>query len=106
MGTVEIQLDPLEQEAIRLREEWEECARDPFKSSPQSKYSRYDLPVDHEEGDRATIIKLCSIKRPHMRALHCAWVSFFLAFMIWFAPAPLLKEIQDTLKKTKEQLWT
>mmetsp|Transcript_27811 Transcript_27811/g.67305 ORF Transcript_27811/g.67305 Transcript_27811/m.67305 type:complete len:612 (+) Transcript_27811:460-2295(+) len=106
ISTVEIQLDPLEQEAIRLREEWEECARDPFKSSPQSKYERYDVPVDHEEGDRATIIKLCSVKRPHMRALHCAWVSFFTAFMIWFAPAPLLKEIQDTLNLTKEEVWT
>ena len=106
IGTVEIHLDPLEQEAIRIREEWEECARDPFKSSPQSKYERYDVPVDHEEGDRATIIKLCSVKRPHMRALHCAWISFFTAFMIWFAPAPLLKEIQDTLNLTKQEVWT
>jgi NNP family nitrate/nitrite transporter-like MFS transporter len=103
---VEFQLDPLEQEAKRLREEWEECARDPFKASPQSKFDRYDVPVDHAEGDRATLINLCSLKRPHMRGLHCAWISFFLAFMIWFAPAPLLKEIQDTLHLTKEELWT
>jgi NNP family nitrate/nitrite transporter-like MFS transporter len=41
-----------------------------------------------------------------MRGLHCAWISFFLAFMIWFAPAPLLKEIQDTLGLTKQELWT
>jgi Major Facilitator Superfamily len=103
---VEFQLDPLEQEAKRVRDEWEECARDPFKASPQSKYNRYDIPVDHAEGDRSTLIKLFSIKRPHMRGLHCAWVSFFFAFMIWFAPAPLLKEIQDTLGLTKEQVWT
>lgn len=94
------------QEAKRLREEWEECARDPFKASPESKYPRYDIPVDHAEGDRATLIKIQSFKRPHMRGLHCAWISFFLAFMIWFAPAPLLKEIQDTLGLTKEQIWT
>jgi len=34
-----------------------------------------------------------------------AWISFFLAFTIWFAPAPLLKEIQDTLGLSKKQLW-
>jgi len=103
---VVFQLDPLEQEAKRVREEWEECARDPFKASPQSKYPRYDIPVDHSAGDRATLIKIFSWKRPHMRGLHCAWISFFLAFMIWFAPAPLLKEIQDTLQLSKQQIWT
>lgn len=82
---------------------WE---RDPFAGSLGSNYPRYSLPVDHEEGDRAMEIKLCSWKRPHMRALHCAWISFFLAFTIWFAPAPLLKEIQDTLGLTKQQVWT
>jgi hypothetical protein len=102
---VVFQLDPLEQEAKRVRDEWEECARDPFKASPQSKYDRYDVPVDHAEGDRATLINMFSLKRPHMRGLHCAWVSFFLAFMIWFAPAPLLKEIQDTLGLSKQQVW-
>jgi hypothetical protein len=102
----EFQLDPLEQEAKRVRDEWEECARDPFKASPQSRYDRYDVPVDHAEGDRATLVKLFSLKRPHMRGLHCAWVSFFFAFMIWFAPAPLLKEIQDSLGLSKQQIWT
>lgn len=105
-SVVEIPLDPLEQEAIRIQQEWEECSRDPFKACPQSKYPRYDVPVDHMEGDRATEIKLFSCKRPHMRALHCAWFSFFLAFMIWFAPAPLLKEIQESLGLTKQEVWT
>jgi NNP family nitrate/nitrite transporter-like MFS transporter len=106
VSTVEIPLDPLEQEAIRVQQEWEECSRDPLKACPQSKYKRYDVPVDHVEGDRATEIKMFSFKRPHMRALHCAWVSFFLAFMIWFAPAPLLAEIKDTLGLTKQEVWT
>ena len=105
-STVEIPLDPLEQEAIRVQQEWEECSRDPLKACPQSKYKRYEVPVDHMEGDRATEIKLFSLRRPHMRALHCAWVSFFLAFMIWFAPAPLLKEIRDTLGLTNQEVWT
>ena len=104
-GNIVLNLDPLEQEALRVRQVWEECLDDPYKSSPHSKYDRYDVPVDHHEGDRALELKLCSCKRPHMRGLHCAWISFFLAFMIWFAPAPLLKEIQDTLNLTKQQIW-
>ena len=41
-----------------------------------------------------------------MRAFHCAWWSFFVAFFIWFAIAPLLSEIKETLDLTKEELWT
>ena len=57
--------------------------QDPYAGSPGSKYPSYDLPVDHEEMDRAMELKIFSLKRPHMRALHCAWFSFFLAFTIW-----------------------
>ena len=102
---IPIDLNPLDQEDLQIRREWEECVKDPYKASPQSIYDRYDVPVDHYEGDRATKIKLFSIERPHMRGFHCAWISFFLAFTIWFAPAPLLKEIQDTLGLSKEQIW-
>eukprot|EP00980_Cylindrotheca_fusiformis_P009510 scaffold2077_cov119-Cylindrotheca_fusiformis.AAC.13 len=103
---VNVPLDPLEMENLRIRQQWEECAVDATRASPNSKYDRYDIPVDHLDGDRGTQIKLFSFKRPHMRGLHCAWISFFLAFMIWFAPAPLLKEIGDTLDLTKAELWT
>ncbi len=41
-----------------------------------------------------------------MRGLHCAWISFFLAFMVWFAVAPLLGEIQKDLSLTKKQVWS
>ena len=41
-----------------------------------------------------------------MRAFHCAWWSFFIAFFIWFSITPLLSEIQITLKLTKEEIWT
>jgi NNP family nitrate/nitrite transporter-like MFS transporter len=100
-----LDLNPMEQEALRIQGVWEECSVDPYKASPQSMYDRYDVPVDHHEGDRATEIKLFSIQRPHMRGFHCAWISFFLAFTMWFAPAPLLKEIQDTLGLSKQQVW-
>jgi Major Facilitator Superfamily len=81
---------------------WE---HDPYIGSPESKYKRYELPVSHEEGDRALSINLYSFRKPHMRAFHCAWISFFLAFVIWFAPAPLLIEIGTTLSLSKQELW-
>ena len=41
-----------------------------------------------------------------MRAFHCSWWGFFIAFFIWFAIAPLLSEIKVTLGLTKQELWT
>ena len=82
---------------------WE---KNPYIASPESVYSRYNVRVDHNQGDRGQEIKLCSCFRPHMRGLHCAWISFFLAFMVWFAVAPLLGEIQKDLSLTKKQVWS
>ena len=41
-----------------------------------------------------------------MRAFHCSWFGFFLAFFIWFAIAPLLSEVKDDLKIEKSDIWT
>jgi NNP family nitrate/nitrite transporter-like MFS transporter len=41
-----------------------------------------------------------------MRAFHCSWWSFFVAFFIWFAIAPLLSEIRDDLNLSKQEVWT
>jgi NNP family nitrate/nitrite transporter-like MFS transporter len=41
-----------------------------------------------------------------MRAFHCAWWGFFIAFFIWFAVAPLQTEIKKSLKISKQDLWT
>jgi NNP family nitrate/nitrite transporter-like MFS transporter len=92
-------------EDLHIQRVWEECGKGGYKASPESIYDRYEVPVDQYEGDRALKIKLWSFQRPHMRGFHCAWISFFLAFTIWFAPAPLLKEIQDTLGLSKKQIW-
>jgi NNP family nitrate/nitrite transporter-like MFS transporter len=100
-------LDPEEQypEEVTNADD-DDWMTDPYKASRNSEFQRYNLTVDREAGDRATEIKMFSLQRPHMRALHCAWISFFLAFTIWFAPAPLLGEIQKTLHLTKSELWT
>lgn len=70
------------------------------------KYQTYAIKVDPDQGDKASEIKLLSFARPHMRAFHCSWWSFFVAFFIWFAIAPLLPEIKTTLKMDKQQVWT
>ena len=54
----------------------------------------------------ATEIQLCSFARPHMRAFHCTWFAFFVAFFIWFAIGPLLPEIQKDLDLTGREIWT
>jgi MFS transporter, NNP family, nitrate/nitrite transporter len=69
------------------------------------KYTHYSVEVDAEQEDRATEIQLCNFSRPHMRAFHCAWWGFFVAFLVWFAIVPLLPEISKTLTITKSDVW-
>lgn len=70
------------------------------------KYSEYDIKVDTEQDDKATEIKLCSLARPHMRAFHCSWWGFFVAFFVWFAISPILSEIRDDLGLSDQDIWT
>jgi NNP family nitrate/nitrite transporter-like MFS transporter len=63
------------------------------------------LDVDHNKDDKAIEIIMCHFSRPHMRAFHFAWISFFIAFFIWFAIAPLLGEIRLTLNLTRQEIW-
>ena len=46
-----------------------------------------------------------SFARPHMRAFHFQWLSFFMAFMVWFAYAPLLVVIRQDLNIAKKGIW-
>jgi len=77
-----------------------------LNSSLKSKFSSYDLEVDPEQEFKATKIKLFSFKRPHMRSFHYAWWCYHVAFLMWFSISPLLKEVQNTLGISKEQIWT
>jgi len=70
------------------------------------KYESYSIDTDSDQDDKATEIRLCNFSRPHMRAFHCAWVAFFMAFFIWFAISPLLSEIRETLDLSNEEIWT
>ena len=58
----------------------------------------FRLPVD--SNNKATKINILSVARPHLRAFHFAWFSFFLAFFGWFALAPM----QGNIKKNNDWL--
>lgn len=75
-------------------------------ASWDSKYETYACRVDQSQEDRSVEIPLFSMARPHMRAFHFAWLTFFFVFLAWFSITPLLSEVQKSLDLTKEQLWT
>jgi len=57
-----------------------------------------------DEHGKATNIKLFSFSRPHMRAMHLSWLSFFIAFTCWFAIPPLMPTIKKDLQLTPSQI--
>jgi len=67
--------------------------------------AQFDLPVDPDQGFKASELKIFSFARPHMRAFHYSWWSFFIAFFIWFSIAPLLTEVRETLGLSKSDIW-
>ncbi|EME27860.1 MFS transporter, nitrate/nitrite transport [Galdieria sulphuraria] len=58
-----------------------------------SRCPEFKLPVN--PASKATKINLLSIARPHMRAFHFAWLSFFLSFFAWFSIPPLVTTIEQ-----------
>lgn len=65
----------------------------------------FALAVDPDQQYKAKELKICSFARPHMRAFHYSWWSFFIAFFIWFSIAPLLPEVRNTLNLSKKEVW-
>lgn len=64
----------------------------------------YALSVDPYQDDRATEIRICSCARPHMRAFHYAWISFFIAFFNWFSIPPLMPTIKRELSLSNNEV--
>ena len=68
--------------------------------------------VDPAQHNKATELQLwplfgtkLTFARPHMRAFHFQWLSFFVAFMAWFAYAPLLVIIRQDLDISTRGIW-
>lgn len=69
------------------------------------KVKEFAIATDPDQKHKAKELKICSFARPHMRAFHYSWWSFFIAFFIWFSIAPLLPEVKKTLGLNKQQIW-
>lgn len=96
----------LQQQQQQQQQNMQDDSMDMHLASCDSKYETYACCVDRSQDDRSIEIPVFTLTRPHMRSFHCAWASFFLAFLAWFAISPLLVEVQKSLELTKEQLWT
>ncbi|RLN96862.1 hypothetical protein BBJ28_00012495 [Nothophytophthora sp. Chile5] len=64
----------------------------------------FDLFTDPLQTDKATEIRLFTFRRPHMRAFHFSWLSFFVAFFGWFSIPPLMPTIKKQLNLTQGQV--
>eukprot|EP00928_Gymnodinium_smaydae_P043637 TRINITY_DN291_c0_g1_i1.p1 TRINITY_DN291_c0_g1~~TRINITY_DN291_c0_g1_i1.p1 ORF type:complete len:549 (-),score=113.05 TRINITY_DN291_c0_g1_i1:275-1921(-) len=69
-----------------------------------------DFKLNVNENNKATELPLCRItgsvqQNPHMRAFWGATISFFLAFLGWFALAPLALEVAKSMEICENQLY-
>ena len=65
----------------------------------------FDLEFNPDRGYRATELKLLSVARPHMRAMHASWICFFSSYFVQFSMAPLLPQLQSTFNLSKRDIW-
>jgi len=67
---------------------------------------KYSLPIDPNDGDKATALRFFTFARPHMRAFWATNVGHRATIFMWFSAVPLYTDISDSLGLTKSQIWT
>eukprot|EP00127_Corallochytrium_limacisporum_P007475 Clim_evm20s252 gene=Clim_evmTU20s252 len=60
--------------------------------------------ITQDDVGRARQIVVTRFDRPHMRAFHYSWTAFFIAFTSWFAFAPVMPTVKDTLGISKDEV--
>jgi nitrate/nitrite transporter NarK len=80
---------------------------DPILSHDQliKRAEAFTIPYDEERGYRGTELNLRSLARPHMRSFHGSCMCLFVSMLVQFAIAPLLPELQKSLKLAKSEVW-
>ena len=81
----EVQTSPAATTTISKEHDLEDMLAGNTKATEGGNGRNFVLKVDDDH--KATELKLCSMARPHMRAFHYSWWSFFIAFFIWFSSA-------------------
>ncbi|XP_053373508.1 uncharacterized protein LOC123531940 [Mercenaria mercenaria] len=60
--------------------------------------------IDEDDLGKAKSFRICSLRRPHMRAFHTSWFCFFIAFTAWFGIQPLIPTIRKELGLSKKEV--
>jgi Major Facilitator Superfamily len=95
--------DASDEENDSFPSDWDDLDRS--KEELLAKSLLFDIAYDADRGFRGTELKFCSFTRPHMRAFHASWICFFTSFFVQFSAAPLLHDIQKSLKLSKADIW-
>ncbi|KAF3977774.1 MAG: NarK family nitrate/nitrite MFS transporter [Methylococcales symbiont of Iophon sp. n. MRB-2018] len=49
-------------------------------------------------------LNLLAFNKPEIRTLHLTWFAFFISFMVWFAHAPLMVVIRESMHLTEQEV--
>ncbi len=52
----------------------------------------------------ASQLNLLAFNKPEIRTLHLTWFAFFISFMVWFAHAPLMVVIRETMHLSDQEV--
>lgn len=67
---------------------------------------KYDCPVDVNDGDRGTGVRILSIRRPHMASFWGVNIAHRASVFMWFSAVPLYSTIEESLDISPEAIWT